>query len=190
MRAEKTFIIDELKQRYAGSSLVVFTTYQGIKANDMNTLRRSIAQASGTMDVVKNSLALRALADVKRGADDSMFAGPTAIASTSGDIVQLAKALAAFAKTNDKLQVRGGVLDDKQISAEEIKALSTLPSRDVLIAMLIGTLQAPMAGLVRVFSGLMGNMARVVGEVARVKGEAGGADAAPAAEAPAASQAQ
>ena len=196
MRIEKTYIVEELQQRYQDSALLVLTTYHGLSADQLGELRSKIADSHGTFSVVKNRLLKRALPDSSADEFDDLLLGPNAVAATTGDVVSLAKALKDYSKQHSSLEIRGGLLDMSTVlTAEQINELAALPSREVLLSRLIGTMQGPVRGLVTIFSTLLGNTVRALDQIAKLKAEAAPAveapaeqaqaEAAPAAEAPA-----
>jgi large subunit ribosomal protein L10 len=186
MRIEKTFIVDELKARYDKSALMVLTSYHGLSADDLNDLRARIAASQGTLNVVKNRLLKRVLADATADEFGDLLSGPNAVAATDEDVVSLAKALKDYSKQHDVLEIRGGLLDmSTLLTPEDINALASLPSREVLLGQLIGSMQGPVRGLVTVFNALLSGMVRALDEIAKLKAEAGDAVAEPAEEGPA-----
>ena len=101
-----------------------------------------------------------------------MLAGPSAFVFASGDPVASAKALKSFAKENDKLVIKGGILDGKAMNADQVKAIADLPSREELLAKLLRTLQNPMSGLVRVLNGPATGLAQALNQIAEKKNAA------------------
>jgi large subunit ribosomal protein L10 len=186
-RPEKVAVVDEVKQKFAEADGAMLTEYRGLDVQAMAELRRALRDAGGEYKIYKNTLVRLAARDAGLEIDD-LLTGPTAIAfvgeqadGTAGDVAAVAKALKDFAKTNDALVIKGGLLADQLLSADELKALAELPSRDVLLAMLAGAFQAPMAK----FAGLLAAVPRdfAYGLAALIE-KGGGPDA--AADAPAA----
>lgn len=179
MRIEKQYIAKEMEERYQGSSLMVVAAYHGLKANDMTKLRARVAEQQGVLNVVKNRIAKRVL-EGKAGEEFAkLLRGPNAIAATRGDAVALAKALTQFAKENNALVIRGGLLDlSRFLTAEEIAGLAALPPREVLLARLLAGLQGPARNLTYLFSTMLGNLVRVLEQVGKKKAEGGAAPAA------------
>lgn len=194
-RPEKVAVVEEVKQKLADADGAMLTEYRGLDVRAIAELRRALRDAGGEYKIYKNTLVRRAAQDAGLEIDD-LLTGPTAIAfvgqkadGTAGDVAAVAKALKEFAKTNDALVIKGGVLDEQLLSAEDLKALAELPSRDVLLAQLAGAFQAPMAK----FAGLLAAVPRdfAYGLQALIE-KGGGPDAAadePAAEAPAEAEA-
>jgi len=185
-RPEKVAVVDEVKQKFAEADGAMLTEYRGLDVQAMAELRRALRDAGGEYKIYKNTLVRLAARDAGLDLDD-LLTGPTAIAfvgeqadGTAGDVAAVAKALKEFAKTNDALVIKGGLLADQLLSADELKALAELPSRDVLLAMLAGAFQAPMAK----FAGLLAAVPRdfAYGLAALIE-KGGGPDAAAAPDA-------
>jgi large subunit ribosomal protein L10 len=161
-RPEKVAVVEEVKQKFTDADGVMLTEYRGLDVGALAQLRRALRDAGGEYKIYKNTLVRRAAQNVGLEIDDLLI-GPTAIAfvgerpdGSPGDVAAVAKALKEFARTNDSLVIKGGVLDDQLLSAEDLKALAELPSRDVLLAQLAGAFQAPMAK----FAGLLAAVPR------------------------------
>ncbi len=161
-RPEKVAVVDEVKQMLADADGAMLTEYRGLDVAALADLRRALRDAGGEYKIYKNTLVRLAARDAGLEIDD-LLTGPTAIAfvgdkadGSAGDVAAVAKALKEFAKTNDALVIKGGVVDDQLLSADDLKALADLPSRDVLLSMLAGALQAPMAK----FAGLLAAVPR------------------------------
>src|SRR3954452_1028337 len=150
-RPEKVAVVDEVRERLSGASAAVLTEYRGLNVAAISALRRSLREAGGDYKIYKNTLVRFAARDL--GLDiDELLTGPTAIAFVDGDAAAVAKALRDYARTNPALVVKGGVLGTKPLSADEVRALAELPSRDVLLSQLAGAMAAPMqqsAGLLQ-----------------------------------------
>jgi large subunit ribosomal protein L10 len=190
-RPEKVAVVAEVKERLEGADAAVLTEYRGIDVAAMAELRRALTQAGGELKIYKNTLVRFAARDL--GLDvEELLVGPTAIAfvppkedGTPGDAVTVAKALKDFAKGNENLVIKGGLLGDKALTVDEVKALAEVAPREVLLAQLAGALAAPM----QQFAGLLKAVPQsfAYGLAALIE-QGGGPDApaaAPAAEAPA-----
>ena len=170
MRIEKNYITEELANKYADSKLLIAAAYQGLSAEEMNELRSKVAAANGMINVVKNRLLKRVVPEEADSAFKELLTGANAIANTAEDVVALAKAIAEFAKENEKLEVKGGLLDySKAITPEDIKNLASLPPREILLAKLLGALQGPITNLAGIFNAMLGNTVRVLDQIAKVK---------------------
>ena len=190
-RDEKAAVIDEVADQIQESQAVFAVDYRGITVAQVAALRATLREADATLRVVKNTLTERA-AD-KAGAEDlkAFLDGPTAFTFVKGDAALAAKALAAFRREHDLLDFKGGRMDGDVLSADEILAISRLPSRDVLHGQLVGVLAHPIGGLVRTLNQLIQGLAVQLGQIAEqglVGGDAPAPEAA-AAEEPAAEEA-
>ncbi|HEY5153422.1 MAG TPA: 50S ribosomal protein L10, partial [Acidimicrobiales bacterium] len=116
-RPEKVAVVDEVRERFSSSDAALLTEYRGLNVAQMATLRRSLREAGGTYKIYKNTLVRFAARDLGLEIDD-LLTGPTAIAFVEGDPVTVAKALRDFAKVNEQLVVKGGILGDALLSAD------------------------------------------------------------------------
>ena len=180
-RPDKAAAVAELTDKFRGSNAAVLTEYRGLTVAQLKTLRRSLGD-NANYAVVKNTLTKIAANQAGISELDDLFSGPTAVAFVAGDPVESAKALRDFAKENPALIIKGGVLDGKALSADDIKKLADLESREVLLAKLAGGLKASMAKAAATFQAPLTEFARTA-EALRAKVEQGGAGTpAPAAE--------
>jgi len=178
VNAEKVAAVAELTERFRDSEGAVLTEYRGLTVAQLAELRNSLRNHA-TFTVVKNTLTKIAVTDA--GLADQLsplLAGPSAIAFVDGDVVEAAKGLRDFARTNPLLVIKGGVLDGKAISPSEIIQLADLEPREVLLAKLAGAMKASLAGAAATFNALPVQMAQLA-EALRVKRAAAG-DAGPA----------
>ena len=155
--------------------------YRGITVAQIAELRSNLRAADATFTVVKNSLTERAADQVGAEALKEFLAGPTALTFVRGDAAVAAKAIADYARTTQLLPFKGGLMDGSSLDVEQIRALSRLPSREVLYGQLVGVVASPVSGLVRTLAALLGGLAVALGQV-REKKESGEI---PAGEAPA-----
>jgi large subunit ribosomal protein L10 len=136
--------VEAIKGRLEGSVAALLTEYRGLKVQELGELRASLRGSSTEYRVLKNTLTSIAVRQVGYDGLVPLLEGPTAVAFVHGDPVQAAKDLAEFARTHPALVVKGGVLDGKLLSADEVRRLATLESREVLLARVAGLLQAPL----------------------------------------------
>lgn len=161
-REEKAVMIEELQERLRGTDLVIVTDFRGLDVGQMQTLRRELRAAGGQFKVAKNTL-LRLAAEREDQAElSSLLDGPSGIAFAEGDMVTVAKALTQFAKSADALEVRGALMNGRAISAAEVSALASLPSREEMLAKMLGSMQAPASNLVGVLSAVTRSLAYVL----------------------------
>ncbi|MFT4268317.1 MAG: 50S ribosomal protein L10 [Xenophilus sp.] len=173
-RSEKEAVIAEVTSLAAKAQTLVLAEYRGITVADITRLRNDARSKGVSLSVLKNTLARRAVAGSAFEVVGDQFTGPL-IYGFSEDAVAAAKVVADFAKTNDKLVIRGGAFGGKALDVEGVKQLASIPSKEVLLSQLLGLLQSPIAGFVRVLAA-----------VAEKKGEGAAAPVAEAAEAAAA----
>jgi large subunit ribosomal protein L10 len=187
---EKATAVAEIKDQFTNSSAAVITEYRGLSVKQLTDLRRALGTET-TYAVVKNTLTKRAAADAGVAIDEQLLVGPTAIAFISGDPVVAAKGLRDFAKSNPLLVIKGGILDGKALSADEVTRIADLESREVLLAKIAGILKALPTRAAGLFQAPLSQMARLAKALEEKKSaEAPVADAAPAADAAAESPAE
>lgn len=143
--------------------------YRGLTVKESEQLRGAIREADAQLKVLKNTLTQRALAELELPTMDEILAGPSAFVFTNGDPVAAAKTLKKFGKENKNLVIKGGIMEGREVNAEQVQAIAELPSREELIAKLLGTLQNPMQGMVRVLNGPMESFTRVVDAIKDTK---------------------
>ncbi len=156
-------------------------------AGEATEVRRRLRAVRGELRVAKNTLIRRAIKDSSFAALDDQLGGPVGLILSFADPVELAKTVTGMRELGEKFKVRGGVLDGKPLSAEEIQALAALPPREVILAQLLGLIMAPATRVVRLLNEPGSSLARVVDAIGKKNGER--APAANAASAPAASAA-
>lgn len=157
---EKVGAVAEIANRFQNSSAAVLTEYRGLTVAQLTTLRRSLG-AGSTYAVVKNTLTRRAAHDAGLTELDDLLSGPTAIAFISGDPVQAAKGLRDFARANPLLIIKGGVLDGKALSPEEISKIADLESREVLLGRLAGAMKGNLTKAAGLFQAPLAQVARL-----------------------------
>ncbi len=149
---EKQKITEDLHERFSKSAIVVVTDYKGLDVSSINALRRKLRADDIEFQVVKNTLLIRAAKDTDVALIQDFFKGPSAVALSYSDPVAPAKILTQFAKDNQKLEIKGGVLKDKVLDADAIKALAKLPSREVLLGQLLSVLNQVPTSFVRIIA--------------------------------------
>lgn len=167
--ATKEGLVAEIKDRFNGSEAVLLADYRGLTVKEMQELRVKVREVGGEIKVYKNSLTEIAIRELALPSLDEYLEGPTAFVFIDGDPVAPAKALAGFAKEHQALEVKGGLVQNRVVGADGVKALATLPSREELIAKLLGTMQNPLTGTVRVLSGPARSLATVIDAIAKQK---------------------
>jgi len=163
-KQDKQRVVENLHAAWSESTAGVVAEYRGLTVSEMGDLRRRLHQADVSLQVVKNTLARRAAEGTDFKAAEELFTGPVAIAYGT-DPVGMAKAFADFAKEHKALQIKGGVLDGKMVDVQGIKALASLPSREVLLAKLLGSMQAPISGFVRTLAEVPASFVRTLAAI-------------------------
>ena len=144
VREEKEQVVREIADRLTRSKSTIVTDYRGLNVAEVTELRKQLREAGIEYQVLKNTMARRAAAQVELNGLDEYLVGPTAIAFGYEDVVAPAKVLNDFAKKHKALELKGGVVEGRIVSAQEIDSLANLPSREGLLSMLLSVLQAPM----------------------------------------------
>ncbi|WP_086348972.1 50S ribosomal protein L10 [Candidatus Enterococcus clewellii] len=141
--AKKAGLVDDVTEQFKAAASVVIVDYRGLTVEEVTNLRKQLRDANVEMKVIKNSILSRAAKAAGLEGLDEVFTGPTAVAFSNEDVVAPAKIMDEFAKDAKALEIKGGVIEGKVSSLEEITALAKLPSRDGLLSMLLSVLQAP-----------------------------------------------
>ena len=179
-RAEKVAAVAELTERFQTSAGAVLTEYRGLTVAQLGELRQTLGDHA-TFAVVKNTLTKIAASEAGIADElDGLLSGPSAIAFVQGDVVEAAKGLRDFAKANPFLVIKGGVLEGKSMTPDEISKLADLEPRDVLMARLAGAMKASMSGAAATFAALPVQMARLLAALQAKLEEAAPAETAPA----------
>ena len=191
-RAEKLAVVEEVREKFSASDAAILTEYRGLDVPAMAELRKALREAGGEYKVYKNTLVRFAVDELGLEVED-LLTGPTAIAfvgeqpdGSAGDPVALARALKDFAKANESLVIKGGVLDEQRLTVEEILVLAEIAPRPELLARLAGAMAAPMQQFAALLNALPQNLAYALKALI----DEGGAPGAPASvEAPAVDEA-
>ncbi|MEI6694142.1 MAG: 50S ribosomal protein L10 [Actinomycetes bacterium] len=186
-RPDKSAAVAELTEQFRSSNAAVLTEYRGLTVAQLKELRTALG-ANASYAVVKNTLTKIAVKEAGVEGLTDLLVGPSAIAFISGDPVEAAKSLRDFAKDNPLLVIKGGVLDGAPLTADEIKKLANLESREVLLAKLAGAMKASMQNAVSLFAAPLSQAARTI-DALRAKVEADQSNSAPA-QAPAPAEAE
>lgn len=161
-KLDKKEVVTQLHTELDDCAAVFVTDYVGLNVAEVTALRSSIREAGGSYKVVKNTLLKLAADGTPTTELEDFFSGPTAIAIAQEDPLGVAKALVEFSKNNDKLELQGGVLGDKRMELADIEALATMPSKEVLLGKMLGSLNAPATNFVGVLSAMVRQMLYVL----------------------------
>lgn len=165
--AQKAQLIEQAKDWYAKSSGVVFADYRGLTVKELQQLRTQLKAKGGDLHIVKNTLfRIAAGEDVVANLPYEFHNGPTAIAFIYQNESECAKVMFDFVTSSKKMAVKGGMFGGKVVDTKQVEAISKLPSKEVLIAQVLGAIAAPLSNLVGVIEALYADPIRVIGAVA------------------------
>ena len=154
-------VVAEIAELFDGAASAVVVDYRGLTVEQDTALRKQLREAGVTYKVYKNTMIRRAAEGTAFAALDPHLEGPTAIAVSKTDATAAARILAEFAKKADKLEIKGGVVEGNYYDAKGMQVIATIPSREVLLGRLLGSMQSPIA-----------NFARVLNQIAEKSAEA------------------
>jgi large subunit ribosomal protein L10 len=169
---QKKQVVQELTEKVKSAQSIVLADYRGLTVEQDTALRNALRAAGVEYKVVKNTLTSLAMKANGLEGLDSYLNGPTAMAISSTDAVAPAKVLSEYAKKYEKLELKAGVVEGNVIDVNGIKALAELPSREVLIAKMLGSFNAPITGLVNVLNGNIRGLVVALNAIAEQKAEA------------------
>jgi large subunit ribosomal protein L10 len=169
---QKQATVSELQTKLAGAQTLIVAEYRGLNVERVTQLRSKARQAGVYLRVLKNTLARRAVQGTPFEKLSEQMVGPL-MYGISQDPVAGAKVLSEFAKENESFVIKGGAMPNAMMSVQDIKALAQLPGRDELLATLLGTMQAPMAKLVRTLNEVPGKFVRTVAAYRDAKEKSG-----------------
>ncbi len=181
-RPDKVSAVAEIADAFRTSNAAVLTEYRGLSVKELTQLRRALG-AGTSFAIVKNTLTKIAAKDAGVDGLGELLTGPTAVAFVEGDPVEAAKGLRDFARTHPALVLKGGVLEGKPLSAQEIRRLADLESREVLLARLAGAMQGSLSKAIATIAAPLSQFARVAAALQDQRASAAEAAAEPASEA-------
>ena len=164
---QKTKAVENLEKQARESTGLLVTSFKALKTVEFNEIRAKLRLLKCEYRVVKNSLTRIALKNAGMSELADMLQGPTALVLERGDAIAATKVIFEFAKTHENLKVNGGYFEGKVLDGKELKAIAALPSREILLAQLLGTLQAPMVNLVSVLQAPMRDLVGVLDQVSK-----------------------
>lgn len=159
---QKQNIVEELNEKFKKTKVLINTDYKGLDVTTLNELRRALRESNIEYRVVKNTLLARAAGDTDVSRIKDSFKGPSAIAMSYDDPVAPAKVLTKFAEENKKLEIKMGVMGNKVLDLNDIKALALLPAREVLLGQVLSAMIAVPTGLVSALSNVPRKMINVI----------------------------
>lgn len=177
----KELLVSDLREILANSKGAILTDYRGLTVTEVSKLRRKLREDNAEYHIVKNTLLKVAMGGEVSPELDTLLSGPTAIVFANGDVVAPAKSVLDFVATirnKPDVKVKGGYIDGKVYNVAEVTALSKLPSREVIIAQFVGTLNGPVGNFVGTLNGIISEFVGTLDAIAEKQG--GGAEAAAA----------
>jgi len=168
-REEKATVVERLKAELAEMPNLIVAEYRGLTVEQMTDLRTKVRKAAGTVRVVKNTFLRRAVAGLPQESAAGLARGPNAVILARADLVEVAKVAAAADKELEWFQLKGGVLDGRDATADEIRAIAALPPRAVLLGRAVGSMASPMRGFVTVCQGTIRNLVYAIEAVRQAK---------------------
>lgn len=166
---EKKQLVSEIKERLSQAQSVVIVENRGLTVAQVTDLRNKLRTAGADFKVYKNTLVKLAADDAGITGLESYLQGPVAWAFSLTDPVSAAKVLLPFAKSTDKLVIKGGIIENKVFAADGVKALAELPPREVLLAQVLGAMQSPLVGMANVLQGPIRKMAYALEAIRKSK---------------------
>jgi len=170
-KSQKEKIIADLKEALDQNKVLVMADFRGLTVKDMSDLKKEVKELGGKMQVAKKTLLNIALQEKGVEFDTRSFSGPLVFVFGPEE-TSVPKKLWNFARKNEHLKIEGGVLESKVLNSEEVVMLAKLPSKEELLAKLVGTIQAPVSGFVYVLAGTIGSLVNVVKAISDKKAKA------------------
>ncbi len=170
-RTEKAELVDDIRGKFEKADATFLAEYRSLKADVMSDFRKDLRAASIEFKIVRNTLAKRAISGTQGEQLSEHFNGPVALVFSFKDAALAAKKLTEFAKDNPGFKFRAGVLGSELIGLDEMKGLAALPSRDVLLGKLLGSLSSPMSGFVGVLSAIPRSLVYTLNAIKEAKAQ-------------------
>ena len=185
-KEQKSAVVENLSGTFKKATIALVSEYRGMSVAETTEVRRKLRAVRGELKVAKNTLIRRALKDTGYSSLEDKLGGPVGLIISTEDPVEIAKTVVGFKDLGEKFKLRGGVVDGKAVTPEEVQALATLPPKEVVFAQLLGLLNAPATRLVRLLNEPGSALVRMIDAIGKKNG---GGEAPQASEAPEASEA-
>jgi large subunit ribosomal protein L10 len=174
-KTNKTELAQSLKEKFSKANVAIFTEYKGLKAADADEFRRQLRAVNTEVKVLKNNIGRLIVKDGSLGNDAKELmdtvVGPTLVAFSYGDVAQAAKIIDKFSSTNEAVKVKTSLMGDKKITPADVAELANLPSREVLLAKMLGTMNAPVTNFVRVLAAVPRGLVTVLSAIEKKKAD-------------------
>lgn len=168
-RMTKEKMVDEIVSKITEHPNFVITTYTGSTVSDLEALRRDLKGCRSGYFVVKNSILKVAFDRIKLERESKKIESGMGISLSGADIISTCKTLVAFSKTHDKFKIKGAIIDGKSVDVDKVKVLAELPTKNVLLARVVGGIKAPISGFVNALSGVLRKFVNVVDAIKETK---------------------
>ncbi len=169
-RKEKTDAIEAIREKKGKSNIVILADHQGLSVAQITVLRNRLFDVNAQYNIVKNTLAFRAMSEDGHERMKEVLNGPSSMIFGYGDVVSPAKILVTFARENEKPAVKGAIMDGRFMEPDEVKKLAMLPSKEVLLAKAVGGIKSPLVSLVNVLQGPIRKLVYALNEISKKKG--------------------
>ncbi|MCD6399785.1 50S ribosomal protein L10 [candidate division WOR-3 bacterium] len=172
MPSEKNIrIVKEIEEKFEGTKAIIIANFKGVKVDEINNLRKRLKGENISFKVYKNRLAKIAFKEKDVQGIESLLDGPSAFAFGYDDPVTTAKVLYEFSKSNENFKIKGGLFEGKLINGEDVVKIAKIPSKDVLLASLVGSLSSSITGLVFILKGMMTSFVYTLESIVKQKEE-------------------
>lgn len=168
-KSTKLKLKDEYADSFSKITAAYVAEYRGLTVAELSELRRTLRKVNATFTVVKNRVAIKAIEGTKEAELKGILKGPVGIIQAFGDAAQVAKVVSDFEKNNEKFKVAGGLLEQKLVSASDVKVIADLPSKEVLIAQLLGLLTSSHRNLLGVINAVPRSLVQVINAIKEKK---------------------
>ncbi|MFA5777710.1 MAG: 50S ribosomal protein L10 [Parcubacteria group bacterium] len=168
-KKQKKQIVEEIVSKVKEAKAVVFSDFKGVKVKDLTLLKKELRKEGVDFKVSKKTLINIAFKEAGIEVDTKKMEGQVAVSISTKDEVSAAKIIEKFAKTNQNLKILGGILENKLMSIEQVKALAKLPNKEEMLGMLVGTIKAPISGFVNVCAGNLRGLVQVLKGISESK---------------------
>jgi large subunit ribosomal protein L10 len=176
IRKQKEEIVSQLRDRLVETGTAILINYQGLSVGDSNKLRKELRGSGARLLVVKNTLVKRAVEGTPLAVCTSVLDGPTAVAVVDRDFITSAKALLDFTADHPTMSIKAAVWRGEYVRGQDLKAISSLPPREVLVAKLLGILNSPIVNFVRVLNAPLRGFITAADAVRRTREQSGGTE--------------
>lgn len=166
----KQLMAKELSEQFEAFPNFIITNYFGLSANELNELRRNLSKISSKYFVIKNRIGRRVLQSLKIKEVDSLIEDGIGIGFIGGDIIETSKMVVDFSKKHQPFKIKGAYIDGGLLDTKKLNELASLPSKEVLLTMLVSTLKAPISGFVNVLSGVIKKFVYALSAIKEKKG--------------------